>query len=491
MNIERFASATDSQATQPAMTESPSSVEFDDHDDNGYIHQERSTVSPRKRKQTDLLEQAIETALSPGSFISYRSAWSFADEVQDVANDIGKIIKEEPGRAAHLYETFIATCHEKADEIDDSSGNFGMLVEDLFRGWIKARQAANDDPVETAKSLLSWMEDDPYGFCHDLDRVAVKVLDKKGLEAFVRHVRSKFESALALDDKEKRFSGYERRKWGGTLKTLLAGLRNVDAFIALCEQTEFEAEDCKAIAEIYRSRRHPEDALSWVERGLEIARSDSRKSFGEHELRKMRRALLARLARPEDARQSAWSEFEAHPSIFTYKELMRYVPAKEKMAWHQKAMVASEKSDLSSQIELWLEKKESDRLVSRLRRATDEELEDLSHYRAEPLAHKLERSHPDISARVYRALCMRIVNAGKNKYYDAALGNIEHAKKCYAKAGLNTDWQAVVADVRERHFRKRGFMAGFEDIVSGAPTYVEPPFLERAKARWPRKSEGR
>lgn len=46
---------------------------------------------------------------------------------------------------------------------------------------------------------------------------------------------------------------------------------------------------------------------------------------------------------------------------------------------------ASEKGDFSSQIELWLEKKESDRLVSRLRRAADEELEDLSHYGTEPL----------------------------------------------------------------------------------------------------------
>ncbi len=173
--------------------------------------------------------------------------------------------------------------------------------------------------------------------------------------------------------------------------------------------------------------------------------------------------------------------------MFTYKELMRYVPAKEKKAWHQKAMEASEKGDLSSQIELWLKKKEIDRLVSRLRRATDRSWKISATTRTEPLARKLERSHPDISARVYRALCMRIINAGKSKYYDAALDNIEHAKKCYDKAGLNADWQAVVADVRQRHFRKKGFMAGFEDIVSGAPKHVEPPFLERAKARWLKK----
>lgn len=96
-------------------------------------------------------DMPIEAALSPGSFISYNDAWSFVDDVQNVADAIEKIIKKEPERAAHLFETFIAACHEKADEIDDSSGNFGMLVEDLFRGWIKARQAANHDPNVTAK----------------------------------------------------------------------------------------------------------------------------------------------------------------------------------------------------------------------------------------------------------------------------------------------------------------------------------------------------
>ncbi len=245
-------------------------------------------MSPRKRKQIDPLEQAIEAVLVPGSFISYKAAWSFVDDVQDVAHDIEKIIKKEPERAARLFETFIAACHEKADEIDDSSGNFGMLVDDLFHGWIKARQAANDDPDETAKSLFSWMEDDPYGFCYDLDREAVKALDKKGLDAFARRIRAKFESVLSQDDKDKRFPGYARRRWGSVLKTLLAGQRDVDAYIALCEQTEFDAKDCKTIAKIYRRRRRPEDALSWVEKGLEIARSDSRRSFGEHDLREMK-----------------------------------------------------------------------------------------------------------------------------------------------------------------------------------------------------------
>jgi uncharacterized Zn finger protein len=106
--------------------------------------------------------------------------------------------------------------------------------------------------------------------------------------------------------------------------------------------------------------------------------------------------------------------------------------------------------------------------------------------KTELLAGKLERSHLEIAAGVYRALCMRIVNAGKSKYYHAALDNMKQAKKCYAKAGLKADWEALVADIRERHSRKRGFMSGFDQIVSDTPRRVEPTFLERAQTRWQR-----
>jgi hypothetical protein len=54
-----------------------------------------------------------------------------------------------------MIEDIIVACHEKADEIDDSSGDFGMLVENLFLDWIKSRQAANHDPDETAKLLCT------------------------------------------------------------------------------------------------------------------------------------------------------------------------------------------------------------------------------------------------------------------------------------------------------------------------------------------------
>ena len=46
--------------------------------------------------------------------------------------------------------------------------------------------------------------------------------------------------------------------------------------------------------------------------------------------------------------------------------------------------------------------------------------------------------------------------------------------------------------MRSEHHRKKGFLAGFEEIVSGSGPSERLSFLERAKARWgARRPEGR
>jgi len=41
----------------------------------------------------------------------------------------------------------------------------------------------------------------------------------------------------------------------------------------------------------------------------------------------------------------------------------------------------------------------------------------------------------------------RIINAGKSKYYGAALSNFKQAKKCYEEADLETVWMETIEKV--------------------------------------------
>ena len=63
---------------------------------------------------------------------------------------------------------------------------------------------------------------------------------------------------------------------------------------------------------------------------------------------------------------------------------------------------------------------------------------------------------------------MRIIDAGKNRFYREALSSFQEARSCYLKAGQPGEWEVVVADVRREHRRKHGFMPGFEKIAKAA-----------------------
>ena len=451
-------------------------------------------MAKRKAQRRDPLDGIIESALQPGDFIDWNETDSFVSELRDVENQIAKVAAVDPSRGVALYETFIAGCTLRAEELDDSDGEFGTFAGELYCGWIKARQAAGTDREQTAKLLLAWMDDDDYGFCNDLERSAATVLDRAGLEAFEREVLARFDNACAALSTGKGSAAanpnYARDRWGGILKSIYSKRRNIEKYLDLTARAGLTQVDCEAIATMFQAKRKLKDALAWLEKGIQMDKPEGGFQRGEsYKLPEMRRALLVKLGRGHEALHSAWTEFQADPNKFTYHELIRYVPKTERAEWHEMAMAASERGELDSLIELWLGAKEIDRLAARLGSAPDTQLERLSHYVTEPAAQRLAKTHPGVAARIFRALCVRIINAGKSKYYVEALSNLEESRKCYQQAGLDDQWKALVAEIRLDHRRKSGFMPGFEAIVAGKRSQAEPSFLDRARSRWATKTE--
>jgi hypothetical protein len=207
-------------------------------------------------------------------------------------------------------------------------------------------------------------------------------------------------------------------------------------------------------------------------------------SLAEYDLARRKRELLKKLGHRIEALESAWADFNTHSDKYSYEELMRYVPKTDRASWHARAMDAAAGGPLASVLELWLETKETDRLVARVHKASDAELESISHYVTEPIARRLARTHAEAAAKIYRSLGMRILKAGKSKYYYAALSHFEEAKRCYHRAGLDVEWQELAKQVRASHHRKKAFIVGFERIVAGVREIPKPTFLEQARARW-------
>jgi hypothetical protein len=54
-----------------------------------------------------------------------------------VAAKCAELIRGNPARVIVLYETFLAGCYEKAEELEDSSGSFGQFVADPYCCWMQ------------------------------------------------------------------------------------------------------------------------------------------------------------------------------------------------------------------------------------------------------------------------------------------------------------------------------------------------------------------
>ena len=426
----------------------------------------------------------LEKALQPGRFIAYNASFDFVQGLEEIHTRLKAMIGAGEGAAAAAYlETFIAACYEKADEIDDSSGGLGQLVEDLFCTWVRARQAAEADATETVGLQVWWMEHDDYGFCHRLERDLVKVLNDGGLEALAAEARARLDAAAADDGGP---AGYPRRRWTEVLKHTLAAQANAEEYLELCELTRLASTDCDVVAAIHEGRGHLDEALSWVERGFELAGREGYSGGAEYELKKRQRHLLVLLGRTREAIDLAWWDFQKSPRLFAYEVLMGLVPAADRNSWRQRAMVVADGAGLESVLDLLVKVREVDRLVARIAVATEHELERISDLSGEAAADLLATSHPEPAARLYRALGLGIVNAKRSRSYGLALAHLERARDCFLATGRSDLWDELVADVRCRHGRKTSFMPGFERVADGGPALEHhPSILERARRRWP------
>src|SRR3989304_5531010 len=106
------------------------------------------------RRRRDPFERTMEAALRPGQFIRYGESFAFVQDLERIARSIDGLVAEAPERAVELFETFLAGCYQKSEEIDDSSGGFGELMQHLCCRWVRARRGPAAPADATGGTLL-------------------------------------------------------------------------------------------------------------------------------------------------------------------------------------------------------------------------------------------------------------------------------------------------------------------------------------------------
>jgi hypothetical protein len=419
----------------------------------------------------------VERLFRPGTYIPDRACGAFISDLEELEAEVRQATADRPEWATAQFELLLAACYEKTNELDDSSGSLGMFVERLFCGWAQARLASKADPEQTASWLLARMDEDPHGYCLHLESEVAKVLGERERAAFLHGIEAR---AGAGEDGRLAAPEAAPRRWVDALRKVYRLDGRLEAYIALAESAGLGTRDCEEIAEQMAARERFPEALAWVERGMEL----DTQGWDGHRLGRLWRALLVKLGRSDDALRSAWADFMARPSRYSFEPLAALIPEDQRPAWRERILVVVARAHLEERMELLLMLQELDLLASLVDQTPDPALEELSHTLGEPTAAFLERGHPGLAARVWRAQALRILHAKRSRYYDVSILDLAHAWDGFMAAGQGEVWDQTVAQVRAEHRRKLGFMADFERLVAGATPKPEPTFLERARVQW-------
>ncbi|OIO73660.1 MAG: hypothetical protein AUJ85_07390 [Elusimicrobia bacterium CG1_02_37_114] len=448
-----------------------------------------------QKKYFDSLVSTIERALNPGRFVPYGATWSFISDLEKVKEKIDDLVNNKQAeQSVSLYEIFLSGCYEKANEIDDSGGNLGMFFDELFCSWVSARQKAGFSPEETVHQILKWMDNDEYGFCYGIEKNLVGILNPKEMLLFKSTFKDRFDKDFLStgSEKPKRIYDYPYsvRHNADILKVIYIAKKNIPSYVSLCEKIGISPRDCGNIATLYKDKLLFQDALTWIEKGLDLETKENWPNESICGLAKMKRELLTKLGQEKDALESAWDEFKRYPSEYAYDELIKYVPQNDSQCWHKKAIEEAKNKSLSGTMEICIKTKEWDILNECIISASHEQLEDITHSAIQKLAEVLVEKYPLSVAKVYRALGIQILKSKKSKYYEIALEHFQKAKKLYYKTDCEKEWLSLVEDIRKKHSRKYSFIEDFEKLVSGEYPEFTKSFVEKSREIWKKQVGG-
>ena len=310
------------------------------------------------------------------------------------------------------------------------------------------------------------------------------------MKVFNEKIKERFDRAFSsvISGRNKLIYDYPFavRENAGILKVIYIKRKDIKAYLALCENVGLTPKDCEEIAKLYQVKQQFSDALIWTEKGLNLEKKRRWPNQSSFSLKDLKRTLLHKLGREDDAFQMAWSEFRNYPSAIRYDELMKYVPESDLKEWHEKAMDEAGHATLSAYIELCIETDELEKLAKQIIATEDVDIEKISHYILEEAATNFVEDHLLAAAKIYRALGMRIVKRGKSKHYRIALEHLEKAKQLYIESDEEANWFSLVEIIRKDHSRKYSFIGDFEKVVTGdyLKYKTRNSFKERTRRRW-------
>ena len=273
------------------------------------------------------VRRAFEKAVRVRDFVPYREAAGWARDVDDAIDSVAQLLSDGQATAViELCESALQSLLGAIQAVDDSDGHFGVLRDRLQDIHYRACEKARPDPGELARRLFQWELHSDFDVFYDAAARYAKILGAKGMKVYRELAEAEWEKVPA------RTAKHERSEWGQhfhithIMESLAQASGDIEQLVGVMSRDLSSAYGYLKIAEVYREARRHDNALLWVEKGLQ--------AFPEHtdgRLREFAAEEYHRRRRHDDAMKLMWAEFSERPYLESYKTLERH--AKKAGTW--------------------------------------------------------------------------------------------------------------------------------------------------------------
>jgi uncharacterized Zn finger protein len=410
---------------------------------------------------------AIDGAVDAGEFVDYRSAYDYAQGIDDVVDAIEELLKGGYAlEVIDLTEHALAAVEQAMGSVDDSDGHMGGILERLQEIHHAACKKAKPDPGTLAKRLFEWELRTEWDTFFGAAEKYARVLGKEGLTVYRKLAEAEWARVPARDDPEK----YGKRfRITHIMETLARRSGDVEAVVAVKQRDLSSAYAYFQIADTYKQAGKHDAALEWAERGLQAfpERIDPR-------LREFLADEYHRRKRHDEAMVLMWAEFTDSPSLEQLQNLKRHADRVGQWpVWRNKALAYmreriaeakraasknrwSARADQSELVRVFLWEKD----VEAAWREAQEGGCANDLWMA--LAAKREKDHPEDVLPIYQRQVESTLDQKNNEAYRAAIGLLRKIHGVMLRLKREADFARYLASVRAAHKPKRNFMTLLE-----------------------------
>jgi len=414
-------------------------------------------------------QRALDEAVEPDGFVSYRDAYSYTQGIDEVIDSIEELLKEgNPAAVIDLAEYALDAVENAMGSIDDSAGYMSSILERLQELHLRACKKAKPDSEALARKLFEWELRTDYDTFYGAADTYAGVLGQKGLAIYRQLAEAEWGKVPALGPGRENAEKYAKRfRITHIMETLARRTGNVDALAAVKERDLSLAYHYLDIAETYKRAGQQDKALEWAERGVKAfpQRTDSR-------LREFLANEYHRRKRHDEAMALVWAEYTESSTLNEYQNLKAHAGSIGSWEqWRQKALEYLRQQIMDTKnarrTDRWAVYRNADHSELVRMFLWEKDIETAWREAQEggcsnslwmELAAKREKKHPEDALPIYQRQLEPVLDRKNNEAYKEALGFLRKIRELMAQLGRESEFAHYVSRLRATHKAKRNFM---------------------------------